>query len=130
MRPLSLAPWGILLAVSLSVNVCAVPAYAKTPAPPIAGNQGQDELTRFEAAAAKLDLSAEQKGKVAKLVQEVRASVKQIEGSSGTPVQKQQRIQTLRTGAKEKLDHILTVAQDRQLKKLLAGPKAGSAGQR
>lgn len=127
MRSLSTALLGTLLAVSLSAITAPTQSYAKTPAPPAAGKQEPDELKRFEAAVGKLDLSAEQKSKVGKLIQEVRASVKQLESSPATPEQKRQKTQALRTSAKEKLDHILTVAQDRQLKKLLAGPKAGSA---
>jgi Spy/CpxP family protein refolding chaperone len=126
MRSLSTALLGTLLALSLSAITAPTGSYAKTPAPPAAGKPEPDELKRFEAAAGMLDLSAEQKSKVARLVQEVRASVKQIESSSSTPEQKRQKTQTLRTSAKEKLDHILTVAQDRELKKLLGGPKAGS----
>jgi hypothetical protein len=127
MRSLPTALLGTLLAVSLTAIATPTRSYAKTPAPPVTGKQEPDELRRFEAAVGKLDLSAEQKGKVARLVQEVRASVKQIESSPTTPEQKRQKTQALRTNAKDKLDHILTVAQDRELKKLLGGPKAGSA---
>lgn len=130
MRSLSAALLGTLLAVSLTIVTPPTPSQAKTPAPPTAGKQEPDELKRFETAVTKLDLSAEQKGKVAKLVQEVRASISQIESTSGTPEQRQQRVRALRTNAKEKLDHILTVAQDRQLKKLLAVPKTGSTPQK
>ena len=118
-----------LISVALTCLTLPMLSYAKTPAPHAAGHQQPDELKRFEAAAAKLDLSAEQKSKVARLVQEVRASANKIDAAPGNPAQKQERLRALRTGAKEKLDHILTVAQDRKLKTLLGAgkPATGSA---
>ncbi|MGV3721554.1 MAG: hypothetical protein ACO1SX_11650 [Actinomycetota bacterium] len=126
MRLLSTILLGTLLTASLTTVTSPAACHAKTPAPPAAGTQAPDELKRFEVAAAKLNLSPEQKAKVARLVAEVRASVKKLDAGSETPAQKQLKINALRTDAREKLDHILTVAQDRELKKLLGRPKAGA----
>jgi len=123
MRLLPTVLLGGLLA--LAAFTAASPAYAKTPAPPaVAAAKPEDEVTKFETAVNKLGLSAEQKPKVASLIKEVRASLKKIEATTDPPAVKQQQFAKLRNGAKEKLDHILTVAQDRDLKKLLGGPKA------
>lgn len=124
MRLLPTALLGGVLA--LTAFTVSAPAHAKSPAPAAATTsvpKPEDEVKKFEAAVNKLGLSAEQKPKFASLIKEVRASLKKIEGSSDAPIVKQQQIGKLRNGAKEKLDHILTVAQDRELQKQMASAK-------
>lgn len=118
-----------LLAVSLATFTAPTPAYAKSPAPAAAAAAApkpEDEVKKFETAVNKLGLSAEQKPKFASLIKEVKASLKKIDGTSDAPIVKQQKIMKLRNEAKEKLDHILTVAQDRELQKQMASAKTGA----
>jgi hypothetical protein len=131
MRLLSTVLMGGVLALTTFAPLA--PAVARTPAPAAAGSAAptapkpEEEVKKFEAAVNKLGLSAEQKPKFASLMQEVRASLKKIESTSDAPAVKQQQMTKLRTSAKDKLDHILTVAQDRELKKMMAPAKSGAA---
>ena len=130
MRPLQAVLLGSSLAASLSATTSPRPSFARSPAPPAPAGTEPDELKRFEAAIARVDLSPEQQSKVSRLLREIRASVSKIENTPGDPAQTQARINVLRTKMQAKLDRILTVAQDRQLKKLMADPRAGSAPQK
>lgn len=130
MRPLQAVLLGSSLAASLSAATSPSSSFARSPAPSATVNAEPDALKRFEVAIAKVDLSPEQRSKVSRLLREIRASVSKIENTPDDGAQKQARINALRANMQAKLDRILTVAQDRQLKKLMADPKADSAPQK
>jgi hypothetical protein len=98
------------------------PAKAATPA------QEPEELTRFEASLPKLDLWPEQKPRIQKLLQDVRAELKAVQAAPGTPESKEPKLKALHLKARDRLNHIITVAQAEKLKMLMAPPKKPSAG--
>jgi hypothetical protein len=113
----------ILLAGLLLGLAPALPAEARSPVP-AAAVQEPEELRRFEAALPKLGLYPEQKPRIAALLKDVRASLRQIQASGATPDQKQQKQKALHKSAQTRLNQILTVAQAEKLKTLMHGPRA------
>jgi Spy/CpxP family protein refolding chaperone len=111
---------GSLLAVSLTPLTAPTCVHARTPPPAgAAAKHEPDVLRRFEAAVPKLGLWPEQKPRIQKLVAEVRASLKKIEASAGTPEEKQARLKAVHAKAQDSLNHVLTVVQAEKLKKLM-----------
>jgi hypothetical protein len=104
-------------------------AATKPATPPKAGASAQEpeELTRFEAALPKLDLWPEQKPRLQKLLQDVRAELKAVQAAPGTPESKEPKLKAIHLKARDRLNHIITVAQAEKLKTLMAPPKKPGA---
>ena len=90
---------------------------------PMGAVKEPEELRRFEAALPKLNLTPEQKPRIAALLKDVRASLAKMEKQPGTDSEKQARLKKVHKSAKERLKHILTVAQSEKLKTLMDGPR-------
>ena len=110
--------------------ISAAPLAAGQAAPPpkaAAQAQEPEELTRFEAALPKLDLWPEQKPRLQKLLQDVRAELKTVQAAPGTPESKEPKLKAIHLKARDRLNHIITVAQAEKLKTLMAPPKKTGA---
>jgi hypothetical protein len=117
-----------LIAVCLTLSSASLAATKPgSPAKAAAPAQEPEELTRFEAALPKLDLWPEQKPRIQKLLQDVRADLKAVQAAAGTPESKEPKLKAIHLKARDRLNHIITVAQAEKLKTLMAPPKKPGA---
>jgi len=119
-----------MLALGLALPVLAAPESAKPAAKPAgkpaaAGpkkprRQGGGGMKRVQEALEKLNLTAEQKTKIQALMADVRARGKKLRESTATAEEKKAQRQALGKEVRTRLAAILTPAQQKQLKEMLA----------
>ncbi|MGV3720502.1 MAG: hypothetical protein ACO1SX_06280 [Actinomycetota bacterium] len=120
------------LALCVTAPTLAAPAAEKPAAPKAAKGKRAGGMKRFEAALAKLNLTAEQKPKVDAAVKTAQAESKKIREGAGAPQEKRPKMREVQKGLQTKLRAILTPEQQKQLKEALAAsrPKRGAKGQK
>ena len=123
-----------VLGLSLAAAVCAAPEAGAPKKPGQKGAKGQNAggPHRLQAALAKLNLTTDQKTRIDKLIADSRAENKKLRTAAGTPEEKKAKRREAGKAFRQKLNAILTPAQQAQLKEAMpkrpAGAKAPKPG--
>ena len=120
-----------VVGISLASASAAAPPTGTTPAKPgqKAGARKQRQpggMKRLETALAKLNLNADQKTKVDKLIADAKADGRKLRTAQGTPEEKKAKRRASSKAFRQKLNAILTPAQRTQLRASMPKRPAGA----
>jgi hypothetical protein len=119
-----------VVGISLASGSMAAPPTGKTTAKPgqKAGARKRQPggMKRLETALAKLNLSADQKTKVDKLIADAKADGKKLRTAQGTPEEKRAKRRASSKAFRQKLNAILTPAQRTQIRASMPKRPAGA----